>query len=299
MGIVMLLNWDTFRWCWGAPSPASSASPSSVMRYTQKLPWSCHTCFLSPHTHWAKNLVWHLTAASIPPQEARQTMGWSLFAHHSPNLPDKLAQLWLWVELKINFYLPVPKVITLWHFMPCKSRREMQLAPKMDVDSVQWLQKWSVPMLHTPKNRDHQKLPAPSHPTHVTCLGTRKGTNTRYGQPGISFQSVLCKGPYLKPGSLCSLTPASFSGRAQHLLKFAQHHLCSRVPGNCSRWWQMVVEGWAQLPWYIETLVSEWSNRQSQPKHAGSLGHLSPQAWGLSASKRSLNLQLYKCNKLS
>ena len=54
---------------------------------------------------------------------------------------DKLAWLWLWAELKINFQLPIPKVITLWHFMPCKSSREMQLAPKTDIDSMQWLQK--------------------------------------------------------------------------------------------------------------------------------------------------------------
>lgn len=160
MGIVMLLNWDTFRGCWGAPSPASSASPAPMMGYTPNLQWSHPTCFLSPRTHRAKNLVEHRTAASVPSQGSKAGMRETKPLCSSQPKPKslqpsspwecwvslglrKLPWLRLWVELKINFQPPIPKVMTLQHFIPCKSSREIQLAPKTDIVSVQQLRKSS------------------------------------------------------------------------------------------------------------------------------------------------------------
>lgn len=157
MGIVMLLNWDTFRWCWGAPSPASSASPSPVMGYTQNQRWPRPTCFLTPHTHRAKSRYSTLRSLrTVPGEQGRQ---WSLSAYHGPNpnpcspaagnVVHPLGLLsftgspisWPGCGCGLSWRstskspsssstLPMPKVIIRWHFMLCKSSRETQLAQK-------------------------------------------------------------------------------------------------------------------------------------------------------------------------
>jgi len=118
-----------------------------------------------------------------------------------------------------------------------------------------------------------KKSPAPSHPTHVARAGNRKGTGEHHGQPGSGRQPVLGKVPiHAQVSSAARPPPPSWEDSSTF---FILHGF--RCATGCKA---VVLDGGRRAEYSFHhtqrRLPAAWSNRQSQPKHPGSLGHLLP-----------------------
>lgn len=190
---------------------------------------------------------------------------------------DTLAWLRLWVELKINFQ----KSIIIINFAHHKGHHMMAFCalPIKQRDKIS-PKKWTLIQCNGYKNKVFQcctcqkpealksaLLHHTQHTPHVQ--GSGKGLNhTMDSQAWATSHSLFTPRSPLQPD------PRVLSRRLHHLFNFAWNQLYNRLQGNCTRWWQ---KGHHRVfPRYTEMLAAAWNNRQSQPKHPGSLGHLLP-----------------------
>lgn len=247
MGIAMLLNWDAFRWCWGAASPASSTSPSPHDGVHPKpvvsLPYLLSYSSYPPC--WKPGTALHSCLCTVPEEQGGHARN-KASAHHSPNAnPCSPAVRNMVQPLGLLSFTGSPTnwpgcgIRLSWRSTSsCPSRRAICqygiLCLANQAGRCNYSPTRTMIQCHGRKNEVFRfcmchkpeilkESPAPSHP------GISNGTKTHYKQPGISWLSVLYKCPYSHPGPPCIPTPKSLSGRLQHLLNFAQPQLCSRL----------------------------------------------------------------------